>query len=125
MTAQARLVAVGLLAWLVPGAGQIVAGRVRQGVVLFAVLGAMAAIGLAFGGRLFPFQPSEPLVFLAAVAQWAAGLPRLVAELAGAGRGEVVAATYDYGNAFLIVCGLLNLLVLLDAIDRARPGAVR
>jgi hypothetical protein len=27
--------------------------------------------------------------------------------------------TYEYGNAFLIVAGLLNMLVLLDAFDVA------
>jgi hypothetical protein len=32
----------------------------------------------------------------------------------------VVDATYEYGNTFLIVAGLLNLLVVLDAFDRAR-----
>jgi hypothetical protein len=30
-----------------------------------------------------------------------------------------VAATYEYGNTFLIAGGLLNMLVMLDAFDRA------
>jgi hypothetical protein len=59
-------------------------------------------------------------VFLAAIAQWAAGLPHLAATLAGAGRGDLVAVSYEYGNTFLIVAGLLNMLVVLDALDRAR-----
>ena len=56
----------------------------------------------------------------ASVAEWAILGPRLVAEMAGAGQGRVVAATYEYGNTFLIVAGLLNILVVLDAVDRAR-----
>jgi Family of unknown function (DUF6677) len=37
----------------------------------------------------------------------------------GAGVGEVTAVTYEYGNCFLIVAGLLNFLVILDAFDIA------
>jgi hypothetical protein len=113
-------VTISVLAWLVPGAGHLFVGQVRKGLIFFGILGSMAVLGLAFGGRLFPFQVSEPLVFLAAAAQWALGLPRLLAALAGAGAGDVVAATYDYGNTFLIASGLLNVLVLLDASDLAR-----
>jgi len=95
-------------------------GDVRRGGTFFVVLTAMFAIGIAFGGRLFPFQISEWLVFLAALAQWGAGLPRLIAGLAGVGDGDVVAITYEYGNTFLMTSGLLNALVVLDAFDRAR-----
>ena len=38
----------------------------------------------------------------------------------GAGAGRVVAITYEYGNTFLIVAGLLNMLVVLDAFDIAK-----
>ena len=34
--------------------------------------------------------------------------------------GTVTAATYEYGNCFLIVAGLLNFLVILDAFDIAK-----
>ena len=120
MSASRHPIAVGLAAWLVPGAGHVLTGQMRKGLTFFVVLGAMLVIGLGFGGRFFPFQWSEPLVFLAAAAQWAIGLPRLMAGAAGAGAGDVVAATYDYGNTFVIASGLLNLLVLLDATDLAR-----
>jgi len=70
-------------------------------------------------GRLFPFELSQPLVGLAAVADLAIGLPYLVATSLGYGAGQVVAVTYEYGNTFLIVAGLLNVLVILDAYDVA------
>lgn len=125
MPASANPVVVSVLAWLVPGAGHLLAGQIRKGLIFFAVLGAMVVIGLAFGGRVFPFQVAEPLVFLAAAAEWAVGLPRLLAGMSGAGRGDVVAATYEYGNTFLIVSGLLNTLVTLDAADLARGRKAR
>jgi hypothetical protein len=108
-----------LIAWLVPGAAHLAMGQARRGGVLLVVISFMFVAGLGFGGRLFPFQLADPLVFLAAVAEWALALPRLVAAIAGLGAGDVVAATYEYGNTFLIASGLLNLLAMLDAYDRA------
>ncbi len=108
-----------ILAWLVPGAAHLRLGRIGKGLIFFVVLAGMFGIGLAFHGRLFPVQTSEPLVFLAALAEWGTGLPRLLASLAGLGHGEVVAVTYEYGNTFLMTSGLLNTLVVLDAFDVA------
>jgi hypothetical protein len=79
----------------------------------------MFAVGLSLGGRLFPFELSQPLVALAAAADLGAGLPYVIARLLGYGAGNVVAVTYEYGNSFLIVAGLLNALVVLDAYDIA------
>jgi hypothetical protein len=79
----------------------------------------MFLIGLLLHGRIFPFELSEPLVALAAVANLGMGLPWLLARLLGAGSGLVTAITYEYGNCFLIVAGLLNSLVVLDAFDIA------
>jgi hypothetical protein len=82
-------------------------------------LPAMFGLGLALQGRLFPFEPSQPLVALAAVADLGIGLIYFLAGPLGYGAGRVVAVTYEYANAFLIVAGLLNALVVLDAYDIA------
>ena len=111
--------------WLVPGAGHFVAGQTRKALIFFVVLTVMNVIGLALGGRLFPLEWSEPLVFLSALAEWSLGLPRLAAWLGAFGQGDVVAATYEYGNTFLIVSGLLNTLVILDAYDLAAGRKAR
>ena len=68
---------------------------------------------------MFPFEFAQPLVGLAALANLAAGLPYYLAWAGGFGRGQVVAATYEYGNTLLIAAGLLNTLVVLDACDVA------
>jgi hypothetical protein len=122
---RANPVLVGVVAWCLPGAGHLLMGHLRKAVTFFAVLIAMFAIGLAFGGRLFPFQLGEPLVFLAAIAQWTLAVPRIIAAMAGLGAGNVIAVTYEYGNTFLIVSGLLNALVLLDAVDLATGRKAR
>ncbi|MEW6319990.1 MAG: DUF6677 family protein [Acidobacteriota bacterium] len=110
---------VSVVAWLVPGAGHLWLGRRQKGLVFLVTLPAMFATGLWMDGRLFPFNFADPLVGLAALANLGMGLPYLAASLAGAGQGVVTASAYEYGNAFLIVSGLLNMLVVLDAYDVA------
>lgn len=117
---RANPAATAIVAWLLPGGGHFLVGEMRKALVFLIVLGGMYAIGLGFGGQLFVFDTSEPLVFLAAITEWAMGLPRLMTIAFGGGRGDVIAVTYEYGNTFLIVSGLLNMLVVLDALDVAR-----
>lgn len=108
--------------WLVPGAGHFLVGQVRKAAIFFVVLVAMFVFGLNLGGRLFAFPSliGDPLVFLAAGAEWAAGLPRLLAAFAGAGKGAVTQVTYEAGTTFLVTSGLLNILVALNASDVAK-----
>ena len=79
----------------------------------------MFAIGVAIRGALLPFQLSDPLVGLAALADLGIGAAYFVAGALGYGTGDVRAVTYEYGNAFIIVAGLLNMLVVIDAYDVA------
>jgi hypothetical protein len=108
-----------LVAWAIPGAGHLWQGRRFKGLSFLIAIPLMFAIGLAINGRLFPFDLSEPLVALAALAHVGIGVPYFIASALGLGVGDVRAVTYEYGNAFLIVAGLLNLLVVIDAYDIA------
>ena len=117
-TQSGGLVLLCLASWAIPGAGHLWLGR-RKGLVFMVALPLMFTLGLAIHGRLFPFDLSEPLVGLAALADLGIGLTYFAANALGYGAGEVRAVTYEYGNAFLIVAGLLNLLVVIDAFDIA------
>lgn len=108
-----------VLAWAVPGAAHVWLGRRQKGAIFFVVLCLMFATGLMLHGRIFPFEFSEPLVALAAIADVGLGGPWVLARMVGTGSGLVTATTYEYGNTFLIVAGLLNFLVVLDAFDIA------
>jgi hypothetical protein len=110
---------VCLVAWAVPGAGHIWLGRRQKGAVFLVALMLMFTLGLWLQGRIFPLEPSEPLVALAAIANFGLGIPWLFARMFDLGAGTVTAVTYEYGNSFLIVAGLLNFLVILDAYDIA------
>jgi hypothetical protein len=113
------LVLLCLAAWAVPGLGHLWLGRRSKGLIFLVALPLMFAIGLAFKGRIFPFDFSDPLVGLEAFAQFGIGLLFFAAAPLGLGRGDVRAVSYEYGNTFLIVAGLLNLLVVIDAYDVA------
>jgi hypothetical protein len=115
-----RLAFVCILSWLVPGAGHLVQGRRDKGLAFLVILPLMFGIGLWLQGRLFPLEWSDPLVFLGAIADRGIGLPYILAALGDAGLGVVTAASYEYGNTFLMTAGLLNFLVMLDAFDIAK-----
>ena len=118
-TEPGALVLLCVVAWLVPGAGHLWAGRLQKGVVFICAIPLMFLTGLLLSGTIFPFQFSEPLAGLAALAELGAGLPWVFAKMMDAGVGTVTAATWEYGNTFMIVAGLLNSLIVLDAFDIA------
>lgn len=113
------LVLLCLASWAVPGAGHLWLGRRAKGLILLVALPLMFAIGLALHGRIFPFDTRDPLVALAALADLGIGIPYFMAGTLGYGTGEVTAVTYEYGNTYLVVAGLLNLLVVVDVWDVA------
>ena len=92
----------------------------EKGLIFLVALPLMFAYGIWLEGRVFPFELSQPLVALAAFADVGMGVPYLVSKAIGVGAGRAVAATFEYGNAFLIVSGLLNMLVILDVFDIAQ-----
>ena len=118
-TQSGALVLLCVAAWAIPGAGHLWLGRRGKGLVFLVALPLMFAVGLALRGRLFPFDLSDPLVALQALADLGVGLTYFVARALGYGGGDVRAVTYEYGNAFLVVAGLLNVLVIIDAYDVA------
>jgi hypothetical protein len=108
-----------MAAWALPGAGHLWLGRRRTGLILLVALPLFFGLGLVLDGQLFPFDPTSPLVALAALADLGIGFPYFLAWGLGLGAGDVRAVTYEYGNVYMIVAGLLNALVVIDAHDIA------
>lgn len=109
--------AVCLAAWLIPGLGHALYGKPKKAIILLVVLTLMFGGGLAFGGRVFAFGGPELLTWLAAAAEWGVGAPRIAASLGGWGAGTVTRTTFEYGNSFIIMAGMLNLLAVIDVFD--------
>ena len=70
------------------------------------------------GRRRLPVW-AGPRVGVGALGEVGSGALYGVAWVCAAGVGTVTATTYEYGNTFLIVAGLLNCLVTIDAYDIA------
>ena len=76
--------------------------------------------GLSFQGRLYSIEQGQPLTILATFAVYGAGLLNIAARLFSENPGgAILATTYEYGCAYLLTAGLMNLLLVLDAWDIA------
>jgi TM2 domain-containing membrane protein YozV len=119
--ASARAIPACLFAWLIPGAGHLYLGRRDKGLVFLGAIGALFLLGVAMDSRLQLYLGFEdPLALLFSLAQMAMGAPYFAARALGFEAGQVKSVTYEYGNTFTAVAGLLNILVILDALDTAR-----
>ena len=127
---------VAVAAWLLPGAGHFLVGQRWRGVVLFVWLSLTFALGVAVTGGAAVSLDDHPLAF---AAQIFAGLPFVAGNLLGRPARDPMAygvpplsnevvASMDLGLLLTMTAGLLNLLLVLDAFDRAtaaRGTAVR
>lgn len=115
-----------LVAWLMPGAGHLMLGRIGRGLLFFALVVAMLAIGLMLEGKLWSVEGSLQalestrfLYLLGTLGCAGSGIPFAVLNAVGY-TGDLVAPGYEYGGAFVLTAGLMNLLLVLDAWDIAR-----
>ena len=108
------------LAWLFPGLGHFYLGRRRTAAAFAVIVTATFLAGLSFQGRLYSIEEGQPLTILASFAVYGAGLLNLVARAVSENPGgTILAPTYEYGCAYLLTAGLMNLLLVLDAWDIA------
>ncbi|HVS65273.1 MAG TPA: DUF6677 family protein [Thermoanaerobaculia bacterium] len=115
-----RVWAAVVLAWLIPGAGHFFLGRRARAVAFLALVAASAAIGLALQGKLFVVVPEQPLSRLGTLASMGMGPLYFVLRFVVDYQGDILAPTYEYGSAFLLTAGLMNLLLMLDTWDVAQ-----
>ena len=121
-----------LAAWLIPGAGHLVLGRYGRAVLFFVIITGSFALGLALHGHLYWPTLAEPqssffrydlITVLWFFAQIGSGLCYIVPYLLGLGATPIAEAatfpTFEYGNTFMFLAGLLNYLVIHDAFDIA------
>ena len=108
-----------VVAWLVPGAGHWYLGRRGRALAFLALVAASLALGLALHGNLYRPLPGQPLTYLATLGCMGMGLPYFLLRYLAGYSGEVIAPGYEYGTAFILTAGLMNLLLVLDAWDIA------
>ena len=127
-------------AWVFPGAGHFLLGRIRRGMLFGALLWACFALGLAHDGRLALRDARQPfLTGLQVVANLGIGPADMIARRAIYGEVTYTMPTAArggsnsretqifrqrtrsplsiYGTAYLWTAGLMNLLLLFDVWD--------
>lgn len=133
-TSIVRMPIAGLLTWLVPGLGHIYLGDRSRGLVLFVAIAATFWAGVAIGGVKGTVAPhSRKLWFVAQLCTGgntlaAYGLHYAVDPKSARSAKPVFGghwASAEIGVHYTGVAGLLNLLVMFDAIARAEPSRRR
>jgi hypothetical protein len=114
-----RALLAAVIAWLVPGAGHLYLGRRGRAAVFLGVVLVAVVIGLALNGNLYRVLPNQPLTVLGTLASMGMGVLYFVLRWMVGYEGEIVAAGYEYGTAFLLTAGLMNWLLVLDCWDIA------
>ena len=102
-----------------PGLGHLLLGRwIRALLFAFAIL-VLFTLGVALEGKLYSFDPVEPIMNLPFLATASAGLPYFLAKSWNYGAGNLEKQGFDYGTTYVVVAGLLNWLVVLNVYDIA------
>lgn len=112
-------VLVAVAAWAVPGSGHLILRKPRRAAVVFGVVVFSFLFGCWLRGHLYVVVPEQPLSRLATLSSMGAGAPYFVARHLVEYSGDILSSTFEYGKAFLLTAGLLNLLAVLDAWDIA------
>ena len=125
-TSLGAVITAGLAGWLLPGLGHLVCGERRRGWVLLITMAAIFWSGIAIGGIRYTVDPqAKRLWFMAQVCNGAHALGAYGwGAVARGGQDRKLIATsrwdaVEIGVVYTGVAGLLNVLVILDALVRA------
>ena len=117
---------IGLAAWIIPGLGHVLLKRWFRALLMGGAVWVCFFVGLAMGGHLFDLTSEGSWALLQVppmIANLGQGALYLVSWLIDYGFADdpvrAARATYEYGNTFLLIGGLLNYLNILDAFDIA------
>lgn len=113
---------IGILAWLIPGAGHIAQGRTKRGVFIGLAIITMIIVGILSGGAYypgFPFKDGALLFLLNVFAKLGSGIGTIASFLFSIepSPNTPALATFEYGGRMIETAGLLNYLSVIDAAD--------
>jgi hypothetical protein len=118
---------VGIAAWLIPGSGHLILRKWGRAALMGGVVWLCFFLGMAMGGHMFDLSTGQGAsVWLQVppmIANLGSGALYIISWFLGIGFADdpqqAARATYEYGNTFLLIAGLLNYLTMLDAFDIA------
>lgn len=112
------LVRLCVAGWLVPGLGHYLLGRKGRALIFFATIIVMFLFGLAMKGEFYSTGTGSYLETLGYFGELCVGLAMPVARFFGY-VGDPFVVSSDFGTAFLVTAGMLNVLTIIDAYDIA------
>ena len=117
---------IGAAAWFVPGLGHLLLKRWWRAALMGGAVWACFFVGMGMGGHLFDLYAEGSSTLLQVppmIADLGTGVLYVVSWVLDYGfkddPAQAARATYEYGNTFLLIAGLLNYLNMLDAFDIA------
>jgi uncharacterized protein DUF6677 len=113
------LVRLCVAAWLIPGLGHLLVGKRWRALILFASIMIMFVLGLAMQGQFFLASSASYLEVLGHYGELCVGLAMPTAKFFGYGGGDPFFVSSDFGTAYLVAAGMLNVLAVLDCFDIA------
>lgn len=114
-----QLVWLCFAAWLIPGCGHYILARKGRALILGITIIVMFIFGLAMKGEFYAIEPGAYLKSLGFLGEMCVGAAMPVAKFFGYSGGDPFFVSADYGTAFLVTAGMLNVLTILDAYDIA------
>jgi hypothetical protein len=119
------LLIVGLLSWLLPGAGYFVLEEKKRAIIIFVTISLILCIGLYVGsiGVIDLVGPSPSYVKAAQVMNTPIVL--ILSHYSAGGGYPVYGWPNEIGQIYTMVSGLLNLLCIVNAISLAHLGKIR
>ncbi len=127
-----------IIGWLIPGMGHLLLKKYGRALLIFLIINFLFFFGLfGLNGRLYAKEPGNPISVFAAIGQKGVGIPFIIVKIVADKQendynlldlrqtytlkeGLPSSPYYEYGIAFTVSAGLLNLLILFDIFDIAR-----
>jgi hypothetical protein len=114
-----KAIVVSVCGLVFPGLGHLLLGKWIRALLFATAILILFVLGLALEGKLYYLDPAQPIMNLPFLASASVGLPYFLARSWGYGTGNLQNQSFDYGTTYVVVAGLLNWLVTLNAYDIA------
>lgn len=114
------LLVVGLLAWIVPGAGHVKLGKNRHAAVIFVTIALTFGTGL-YIGSIGVINPVEAKPWYVAQVMNSPAVAAL-GQITRGGAYPVYGRPNEIGQIYTSIAGLLNLLCIVNAVYLAHLG---
>jgi TM2 domain-containing membrane protein YozV len=112
-----------VLGFILPGAGHLYLKKLARAAIYFVSITSLVIAGVLLHGTLFSLLRMNSgngfLQLLASIGNLGLGLGHFILHAFNLGNSDITIRTNEYGTTFLIVAALLNVLVVLNAMDIA------